>query len=81
LYRPLHREQGMPMTGPLAMNLPPARKFHYVDPPQPGNLEHFQTEAEESRFRALLSGRDPTPDEQATHESNLKTIREAHDAV
>jgi hypothetical protein len=74
-------EGGQPLSGPLALNFSSPRKSRYRDEPQPGCLEHIELEAERSRYRSLLSGRDPTPEEQTEHEANLKTIREAHHAV
>jgi hypothetical protein len=74
-------EGGQPLSGALALNAAPPRQSRYVDPPQPGNTEWFAVETEKSRFATLLSGRDPSPDEQATHETNLQQIREAHHPV
>jgi hypothetical protein len=77
----LHREEGSPLTGPLAIRPASARRSRRYAEPRPGNLEWLELEAEHRRYAALLCGRDPEPGEQAEHESNLKTIREAHHAV
>ena len=54
-----------------------ATAARYVpEPPQPGSAEWFRIEREETRFRAMLNGRDPTDAEAAEHESLLGAIRD-----
>ena len=71
---------GSSPSGPLATGFVAApRQFAYR--PQRGSLEWQRVEDENMRYRRLLNGRRASPEEREEHENNLKTIREAHDAV
>ena len=72
--------EGVPLSGPLAVNFAPQQRSHRFQP-TPGSLEWQRIADERRRYQVMLNGRRPTAEERAEHESNLKTIREAHQAV